>query len=157
MVGSNSVTSAEDQSLLTSSNRIVSIVDDESDITVLFGDALSRIEGITIFTFTDPTLALKHFQEFDYAYVLVISDFKMEGLDGFELLKSIKDGNPFVRTILITAAFRFDNKIFQEYIKKKIINGFIQKPISLHDFLKEVDTQLKLYETQKRYPFNRVI
>jgi len=81
----------------------------------------------------------------------------MQDFDGFELLKNIKDANPFVRTILITAAFRFDNIIFQEYTKKKIINGFIQKPISLHDFLKEVDTQLQLYEIQKRYPLNEVI
>ena len=70
-----------------------------------------------------------------------------------ELLKNIKDSNPFVRTILITATFRFDDKIFQEYTRKKIIDGFIQKPIRLHDFLKEVDTQLQSYETQKRFPF----
>lgn len=138
-------------------NRIVSIVEDDRSNVLFFHEALKGFSGITIFTFKDPLLALEHFQEFDYAYVLVISDFKMAGLDGFELLKSIKDINPLVRTILITAAFRFDNKIFQEYVKKKIINGFIQKPISLHDFLKEVDTQLQLYETQKRYPFNQVV
>jgi response regulator RpfG family c-di-GMP phosphodiesterase len=69
------------------------------------------------------------------------------------MLKNIKDSNRFVRTILITAAFGLDNKIFQEHTKKKIINGFIQKPISLHDFLKEVETQLQSYELQKRYPF----
>jgi len=137
---------------MSTNNRIVSIIEDDLSNVLFFHEALKAFSGITILTFTDPALALKHFQEFDYAYVLVISDFKMKGLDGFELLKSIKDANPFVRTILITAAFRFDNKIFQEYIKRKIINGFIQKPISLHDFLKEVDTQLQLYETQKRYP-----
>ena len=36
--------------------------------------------------------------------------------------------------------------IFQEYTKKKIINGFLQKPIGLHDFIKEVTTQLDAYE-----------
>lgn len=130
--------------------------DDPSNV-MFFCQALKGFSGITIFAFTDPLLALEHFQEFEYAYVLVISDFKMQGLDGFELLKNIKEANPFVRTILITAAFSFDNKIFQDYIKKKIINGFIQKPISLHDFLKEVDTQLQLYEIQKRYPLKEII
>jgi DNA-binding NtrC family response regulator len=137
---------------MSTNNRIVSIVEDDPSNALFFNEALKGFAGITLFTFTDPFSALEHFREFDYAYVLVISDFKMDGLDGFEFLKSIKDTNPFVRTMLITAAFRLDNKTFQKYIKKKIINGFIQKPICLHDFLKEVNTQLQLYETQKRYP-----
>ncbi|HEY7777333.1 MAG TPA: hypothetical protein VIA09_02225 [Nitrososphaeraceae archaeon] len=37
----------------------------------------------------------------------------------------------------------------QEYTKKKIIDGFVQKPIGLNDFLKEVDMQLQMYETKK--------
>jgi DNA-binding NtrC family response regulator len=133
-------------------NRIVSIVEDDPSNILFFNEALKAFSGITVLTFTDPFLALQHFREFDYAYVLVISDFKMRRLDGMDLLKNIKDLNPFVRTILITAAFRFEDKRLQDYVKKKIINGFVQKPISLHDFLKEVDTQLQLYERQKRYP-----
>jgi len=45
------------------------------------------MSGITIFTFTDPILALEHSQVKEYAYVLVISDFKMPGLNGMEFLK----------------------------------------------------------------------
>jgi DNA-binding NtrC family response regulator len=132
-------------------NRIVSIVDDDPGITIFFHEALRTIPGITIFTFTDPILALEHFQVKGYAYVLAISDFKMPGLNGMELLTKIKDANRFVRTILMTA-FTIDDKLFQEYAKKKIINGFLQKPIGLHDLIKEVNTQLDSYELQKKYP-----
>jgi DNA-binding NtrC family response regulator len=132
-------------------NRIVSIVDDDPDIVLLFHDALKSISGITIFTFTDPIMALEHFQVNEYAYVLIISDYKMPGIDGMEFLKKIKDLNRFVRTILMTA-FQIENKIFLENTKKKIINAFLQKPISIHDLVKEVDTQLHSYEMQKRYP-----
>ncbi|MDW0280154.1 MAG: response regulator [Nitrososphaeraceae archaeon] len=132
-------------------NRIVSIVDDEPGITMFFHEALRTIPGITIFTFTDPILALEHFQVKGYAYVLAISDFKMPGLNGMELLNKIKDSNRFVRTILVTA-FTIDDNLFQEYSKKKIINGFLQKPIGLHDLIKEVNTQLDSYELQKKYP-----
>jgi DNA-binding NtrC family response regulator len=132
-------------------NRIVSIVDDDPDITVFFDQALRTIVGITVYTFTDPILALEHFHDRGYAYVLVISDFKMAGLNGMELLKKIKDSNRFVRTILMTA-FTIDDNLFQEYTKKKIINGFLQKPIGLHDLVKEVNTQLDSYELQKKYP-----
>jgi DNA-binding NtrC family response regulator len=136
---------------MSANNRIVSIVDDDPDVTIFFHEALQSIPGITIFTFTDPILALEHFQDKGYAYVVVISDFKMPGLNGMEFLKKIKDLNRFVRTILMTA-FEIDNTLFQEYTKRKIINGFLQKPIGLHDLIKEVNTQLDSYEVQKKYP-----
>ena len=136
---------------MSANNRIVSIVDDDPGTTIFFHEALQNIPGITVFTFTDPVLALEHFQDKGYAYVAVISDFKMPGLNGIELLKKIKDLNRFVRTIL-TTAFEIDDNIFQEYTKKKIINGFLQKPIGLHDLIKEVNTQLDSYEVQKKYP-----
>ena len=132
-------------------NRVVCIVDDDPDIVMLFHEALKSMSGITIFTFTDPILALEHFQLNEYAYVLVISDFKMPGLNGMEFLKKIKELNRFVRTILMTA-FRIEDKVFREYTKKKIINAFLQKPIGIHDLLKEVDTQLHSYEMQKKFP-----
>jgi DNA-binding NtrC family response regulator len=118
---------------------------------MLFHEALKSISGITIFTFTDPILALEHFQVNEYAYVLVISDFKMPGLNGMEFLKKIKELNRFVRTILMTA-FTIEDKVYREYTKKKIINAFLQKPIGIHDILKEVDTQLHSYEMQKKFP-----
>ena len=129
---------------------MVSIVDDDPDIIMLFHEALKSISGITIFTFTDPILALEHFQVNEYAYVLVLSDFKMPGLNGMEFLKKIKELNSFVRTILMTA-FQIEDKVFREYTKKKIINAFLQKPIGIHDLLKEVNTQLHSYEMQKKF------
>lgn len=125
-------------------SKLVSIVDDDSDITTLFRDALVGICGITIFTFTDPLLALKHFQKNQGAYVLVISDYMMPGLNGMELLKKMKDMNRFVRTILMTA-LDIDDNIFQNYTKRKIINAFVQKPTKLFNLIKDVDTQLRSY------------
>ena len=132
---------------------MVSIVDDDPDIISLFNEALKSISGITIFTFTDPILALEHIHINEYAYVLVISDFKMPGLNGLEFLRKVRELNGFVRTILMTA-FEIEDKIFREYTKKKIINSFLQKPIGIHDLLKEVNTQLHSYEMQKRFPSN---
>ena len=136
---------------MSNNSRIVVIVDDDLEITLLFREALKDISRVKIFTFTDPVLALEHFQINEYAYVLVISDFKMPGLNGMEFLKKIKALNPFVRTILMTA-FEVEDKIFREYTKNKIIDAFLQKPIGMHDLIKEVDTQLHSYENQKRLP-----
>jgi two-component system response regulator (stage 0 sporulation protein F) len=72
----------------------------------------------------------------------------MPELDGMELLKKIKDLNSSVRTILMTA-FAFDDELFKEYAKSKIINAFLQKPIRLDDLRDEVNNQLHKYELRK--------
>lgn len=63
-------------------------------------------------------------------------------------LRNLSNLNKFVRTILMTG-FDIDDDIFHKYTKKKIINGFVQKPVRLYDLIKEADTQLHSYEMQK--------
>jgi len=134
-----------------STNRIICILDDDADITLLFHDILYGITGVTVLKLSDPILSLRHFQVNEQAYVLVISDYKMSGLIGMEFLKRIKDLNQSVRTILMTE-FQIDDKVFLDYSKEKIINAILQKPIGMDDLLKEVDTQLHSYELQRRFP-----
>ncbi|HXV87527.1 MAG TPA: response regulator [Nitrososphaeraceae archaeon] len=134
---------------LVTESRLVAIVDDEQDITILFREALMTIKGITLFTFTDPLLALEHFLMSEHSYVLVISDFRMPGLDGMELLRKVKESNKVVRTILMTA-FALDDNFFKEYARREIINGFLQKPIGLNDLRNEVIAQLNAYELRKK-------
>lgn len=132
-------------------DRIVAIVDDEEDITRLFHDALSKINGINVFAFTDPIIALEHFQKNKGAYMLVISDYRMPALNGTDLLRKMKEINKYVRTILMTA-FDIENAKLNDYTKREIINGYFQKPVRLTDLVEEVHTQLHSYELQKTYP-----
>jgi DNA-binding NtrC family response regulator len=122
-------------------NRIVSIVDDELDSALLFCDALSTINGIQVFKFTDPILALEHLKTNAKDYMLIISDLRMPVINGLQLLKTVKDLNPLIRTILMTA-FQIDDSLFQEYTTKRIINGFLQKPIDLRQLITEVNKQM---------------
>src|SRR5688500_11500392 len=86
---------------MSHNQRIVSIVDDELDITTLFNDALHiYLNDTSIVSFTNPVTALDHFKENKEAYVVVISDLRMPELNGLELLKNVKKLNPNVRTIL---------------------------------------------------------
>jgi len=134
--------------LSNKSRKIVAIIDDELDITVLFRDAIRGIRGISIFTFTDPIMALEHFKINRKDYVLIVSDLRMPGIDGIELMKRTKELNPLVRTVLMTA-FELDDELFQQYADKEIINGFLQKPILLKDLVKEVDNQLHIHQLQE--------
>ena len=124
--------------------RLIAIVDDEPDILKLFQDFLSKIKGISIFTFTDPLMALEHVRMNKNEYVLVISDLRMPNLDGLELVKVIKDLNPLVRTILMTA-FATKDDLFQDYARQEIINNFLLKPVLLADLYKQVTKELRIY------------
>ena len=64
---------------------------DEADLAYLFKEALNQIEGVEVFAFTDPSLALEHFQANHQNYMVVISDYRMPSMTGMELLSKIKD------------------------------------------------------------------
>ena len=71
-------------------------------------------------------------------------------MDGIQLITRVNDMNHSVRTIL-TTVFDVDDKLFQEYSKKQIMNGFTQKPVSLQTLVQEVSDQLHSCEMQKIY------
>jgi DNA-binding NtrC family response regulator len=127
---------------------LVAIIDDESDIVNLFRDALNKIDGLSVFTFTDPMTALEHFKINKGAYALIISDLRMPGINGTDLVHKIKKENPLVRTLLM-AAFEVDDNVFEEYVKNNIIDGFLQKPVKLRDLRSEVLKQLNIYKSIK--------
>ena len=128
---------------------LVAIVDDELDIASLLREYLSGIKDILVFSFTDPVVAWEHFINNKYEYFLIISDLKMPRLSGIELIKKVKDANPFVRTLLMTA-FEIDDPMFEEYRKANIINDFLQKPVRLEDLHSIVEKHLNLYKRFKK-------
>ena len=134
---------------------LVAVVEDELDIAQLFRDALQTTNGFTIFAFTDPKVAFEHFALNREDYTLIISDLRMPSINGMELIKKIKELNPYIRTILMTA-FAINDDLFYEYAKKKLINGFLQKPIHLGDLHAEVNSQLHRYDLLKQESFIKI-
>ena len=123
---------------------MVGIVDDEKDITMLFGDALRHIEGISVFTFNDSLEALKHFTNNKEEYILIISDLNMPGMNGLDLVKKIKKLSLKTR-IMITSGYEIEPCERQIDTSKGIINEIIEKPISMSRFRQEVKNQVKAY------------
>src|ERR1044072_6812068 len=128
--------------------RLIGIVDDELDIVQLYRDALIA-SGFSVFAFTNPLIAFEHFKVNKKSYVLIISDLRMPGLDGIGLIKKVKNMNPDIRTILVTA-FEVDDNIFEQYTRENIIDGFLQKPITLRDLVTEVENQLRIHRLQEQ-------
>ena len=112
----------------------IAVIDDEADLAYLFKEALSQIDGVQVFAFTDPSLALEHFKANHQNYRVVISDYRMPTMTGMELLSKIKDVNPAVTRIMMSA-FEIQDELFQEY---KCVNKFLQKPVLVTDLIDEV-------------------
>ena len=112
----------------------VAVIDDEADLAYLFKEALSQIDGVEVFAFTDPLLALEHFKANHQNYRVVISDYRMPTMTGMELLSKIKDVDPAATRIMMSA-FEIQDELFQEY---KCVDKFLQKPVLMTDLINEV-------------------
>lgn len=107
--------------------------------------SLCSTERVNVLRFTDTVNALEHFKINRKDYALMISDLRMPVINGVQLLKTVKDLNPSARTVL-TIDFEYDNKLIQEYTKKNVINGLLQKPVEPHELITEVNKQIDILE-----------
>ena len=114
----------------------VAVIDDEADLAYLFKEALSQIDGVQVFAFTEPWLALEHFQANYQNYIVVITDYRMPTMTGMELLSKIKDVNPAVTRIMMSA-FEIQDELFNEC---NCVDKFLQKPVLIVDLINEVRT-----------------
>jgi len=123
----------------------VAVVDDEVDLVYLFKDAVSQIDGIEVFAFSDPNLALEHFRLNPQNYRVVVSDYRMPGMNGIQMFEKMKIINSGVIRILISA-FEIEDNVFRNC---QCVDKFLQKPISMVNLIDEVERGLKTIQFQK--------
>ena len=97
---------------------------------------------LSVFSFNDPIMAFQHFTENKENYALVISDLRMPGLNGLELLKKVKTSNPKIRTILMSAYNFEEEELYQQYMIETVINSTIAKPVTMNRLYQIVREQL---------------
>jgi DNA-binding response OmpR family regulator len=130
-------------------NKSILVLDDELDIVSLIKQALHRHGFRYIFAFTEPSLALEHFQINSKNYDLVISDIRMPGMTGFEFIRRVKALNPEVKIIFMTA-FDINDIEFSKVLPSSIkIDDFIRKPFLPKELLKLIDKQFKGIEKER--------
>jgi DNA-binding NtrC family response regulator len=122
---------------IMSKSKSVLLVDDEPDIINLFTDLLNR-EDYEVIGFTNPLKALEHYKTNFAQYGLIISDIRMPGMSGFDLLKDIKKIDAIISFFLMSAN---DTSNYSE-IEGIKIDGFIQKPIRRKEFLSILEKHL---------------
>lgn len=71
-------------------------------------------------------------------FALVISDMRMPNMDGLALLNKVKELNPKVRTLSVSAYDFKNNLIFEKYLQQGIIDSFTEKPIRINGLCQKV-------------------
>lgn len=111
------------------------IVDDQHGIRILLTE-LFMTEGYTTFQASNGKLALELVRK--ESPHLVLLDMKIPGMDGLEILKHIKDIDPSIKVIMMTAYGELD------MIKETTMNGALMhftKPFDIDELRHAVNEQ----------------
>ncbi len=119
------------------------LVDDEQDLLRLIQKYFEK-NGLYVRAYTSPLLALEEFMKNtdNNGYDLVISDFRMPGMNGIELATLIRKMNKDIPIILMTAYDVIDTDPF--ILKFLNIEYIITKPIKLRTFIEKIKLNKKL-------------
>jgi DNA-binding NtrC family response regulator len=113
--------------------KAIAIIDDETDLINLFSHAL-RMNGYNVCVFTDPIDALNKLRNSLDEYALVISDFRMPMMNGYELCTKLLSINPKLEVIIMSA--------YQDIESDTSKFIFLNKPILIAQLLKIVKEKL---------------
>lgn len=112
------------------------IVDDDIDILTVTGRSLEHA-GFKIHAFVDPLTALHHVRnDCKYCQVLV-SDIRMPGLTGFQLVRKVKDLRPEMKVIMMTM-FEVNKPEFEAVFPSTPIDAVIRKPFTPSQLVEKI-------------------
>lgn len=114
----------------------IMVIDDENIVGKMLKAVLEQ-EGYEVETFlsAEPALARLEEEKFD----VVITDLKMKGIDGMEVLHRVKTENPDTKVIMITAFASLDAAV--EALRGKV-DDFFPKPVKIKDLKACIDRLL---------------
>lgn len=120
------------------------IVDDEPDMLKLLSMTIQRKTPYQVTITNNPLEALELAKK--GGFDIVISDLKMPGLDGLELLDAVKSLDPDTPVILITAYGTIESA--SEAMEKGGFD-FITKPFRIEQILFTIDRAMKWLKLRK--------
>lgn len=103
------------------------VIDDEKIVVDMAKMALEH-DGYVVETFLNGESALSRLK--DEAFDVVVTDFKMKGIDGMEVLRTVKERYPNTKVIMITAFANLDTAI--EALRGDVFD-FFPKPVKIKE------------------------
>jgi signal transduction histidine kinase len=129
---------------LAQSERRILVVDDEDDVREFLKTALEAT-GHTVETVASGEEAVRVFREEPFA--LVITDLKMPGQDGFEVLRSVREIVPDTVVVILTGYGSVKDAV---NLMREGAYGILTKPCSIQEILATVEKGLKHHELRTR-------
>ncbi|MFU2210009.1 response regulator [Solidesulfovibrio sp. C21] len=114
----------------------IMVIDDEKVVGDMLRIHLTK-HGCVVETFLSAAPALARLKE--TSFDLVVTDFKMKGMDGMELLKTVKSLYPDIQVIMITAFAHLDTAI--EAFRGQV-HDFFPKPFKIKDLIESIQRAL---------------
>jgi len=111
--------------MTTSTKTSILILDDEPIVSKRLQPALEKM-GYEVESFYDSSRAMARVLE--RSFDIVVTDLKMEGIDGMQFLAAVKDRSPRTEVIVITGFATMDTA--KESMRKGVFD-FLAKPFKL--------------------------
>ena len=106
--------------------QFILVVDDDKDIVRVIQLGLENA-GFRVHAFTDPILALQHVEQGCKQCEILVSDIRMPEMNGFQLVKRIRQIRPDMKLVMMTA-FEVNRKEFESIFPSTRIDNLIRKP-----------------------------
>ena len=120
-------------------NKYILLVDDDKDTVFTFDIYLKSI-GYTTVSFVNPVEALNYFNKNVTNCTLIITDYGMPQMSGFDLIKKIReeDQNYRIKIIVISATIKNNNINYNDKFLEFKVDKFLEKPLSLEKLKNEI-------------------
>lgn len=119
-------------------NYNIMIIDDEKIVGDMAKMSLEH-EGYHVETFLNGEAALARLRE--SGFDVVVTDLKMKGIDGMEVLKTVKALYPRTKVIMITAFANLDTAI--EALRGDV-HDFFPKPVKIKELKASIERALNV-------------
>ena len=133
----NSLTTKITSSRSNESPTRILVIDDDADILNLFSDFLKK-EGYGVTSFLDPLKALEEIHRRPQRYSIIITDVRMPGISGIELIRRIRKINHDIKVIIISA-FELNG----EDLRNIRYDNFMEKPVHMQYLAQTIEKILK--------------
>jgi YesN/AraC family two-component response regulator len=120
--------------------KLAIVLYDEHESLQTFGFLKKAL--FDVHAFSDGASAYEHFRYDPNEFAVVISDIKMPGMSGFELVREAKKLNPDVKVILLTP-FKINQAEFSRVLPSTHVDAFLQKPFAPAEMSEILQTLLK--------------
>jgi DNA-binding response OmpR family regulator len=118
------------------------VVDDTEDILIAIRYGLEE-KKFKVETFNSAESALEAFERHPHDYYnLVLTDIRLPKMNGFALYLYLKEKNPFMKILFMTA-FEIQSEEFRDIVPGVEIDDIIKKPFIVDDLVMQIKHNLE--------------